>query len=382
MTGESRRARLWQVAREFLRLGLVAFGGPAAHLALLEDEFVTRRGWLSRQRFLDLMGVTNLIPGPNSTEMAMHLGRERAGSLGLLAAGLGFIFPAAALTALLAWLYVEFGTLPTAGLLLAGARPAALVLIVGAVVKLGRKALAKAHLAVIAAGTFLAVGLGVGEVPALLGGGALGLLWSRLSRPATAGALLCAFGYPLEAWAASLDGAQLGKLGLFFLKIGAILYGSGYVLFAFLEGGLVEDYGWLTKQQLLDAIAVGQLTPGPILTAATFIGFVLAGPVGAVVATAGIFLPAFGFVWCLTPIVSAMRKRPAAAAFLDAINASAVGLMAAVAIDLAVPTLASWMFWAVAAGAGLALFVARWPAIWVIAGGSLLGLLLGLAGWH
>lgn len=382
MTGESRRARLWQVAREFLRLGLVAFGGPAAHLALLEDEFVSRRGWLSRQRFLDLMGATNLIPGPNSTEMAMHLGRERAGSLGLLAAGLGFIFPAAALTALLAWLYVEFGTLPTAGLLLAGARPAALVLIVGAVVKLGRKALAKAHLAVIAAGTFLAVGLGVGEVPALLGGGALGLLWSRLSRPATAGALLCAFGYPLEAWAASLDGAQLGKLGLFFLKIGAILYGSGYVLFAFLEGGLVEDYGWLTKQQLLDAIAVGQLTPGPILTAATFIGFVLAGPVGAVVATAGIFLPAFGFVWCLTPIVSAMRKRPAAAAFLDAINASAVGLMAAVAIDLAVPTLASWMFWAVAAGAGLALFVARWPAIWVIAGGSLLGLLLGLAGWH
>lgn len=382
MTGESRWARLWPVARDFLRLGLVAFGGPAAHLALLEDEFVSRRGWLSRQRFLDLMGATNLIPGPNSTEMAMHLGRERAGSLGLLAAGLGFIFPAAALTALLAWLYVEFGTLPTAGLLLAGARPAALVLIVGAVVKLGRKALAKAHLAVIAAGTFLAVGLGVGEVPALLGGGALGVLWSRLSRPATAGALFCAFGYPLEAWAASLDGAQLGKLGLFFLKIGAILYGSGYVLFAFLEGGLVEDYGWLTRQQLLDAIAVGQLTPGPILTAATFIGFLLAGPVGAVVATAGIFLPAFGFVWCLTPIVSAMRKRPAAAAFLDAINASAVGLMAAVAIDLAVPTLASWTFWAIGVGSGLALFVARWPAIWVIAGGSLLGLLLGLAGWH
>lgn len=382
MIGESRWARLWEVARDFLRLGLVAFGGPAAHLALLEDEFVARRGWLSRQRFLDLMGATNLIPGPNSTEMAMHLGRERAGSLGLLAAGLGFIFPAAALTALLAWLYVEFGTLPTAGLLLAGARPAALVLIVGAVVKLGRKALAKAHLAVIAAGTFLAVGLGVGEVPALLGGGVLGLLWSRLSRPASAGALLCAFGYPLEAWAASFDGSQLGKLGLFFLKIGAILYGSGYVLFAFLEGGLVEDYGWLTKQQLLDAIAVGQLTPGPILTAATFIGFLLAGPAGAVVATAGVFLPAFAFVWCLTPIVSGMRKRPAAAAFLDAINAAAVGLMAAVAIDLAVPTLASWTFWAIAVGSGLALFVARWPAIWVIAGGGLLGLLLGLAGWH
>ena len=382
VTKNSQRSTLLEVAAAFLRIGLIAFGGPAAHLALLEDEFVSRRGWLSRQRFLDLMGATNLIPGPNSTEMAMHLGYERAGARGLFAAGLGFVLPAAGITALFAWVYVEFGSLPAAEPVLLGVRPVVLIVIVGALWKLGRKAITDWRLGAIAVGVIVLLTLGMGEVPALLVGGLVGMLCLWLPRVVPASAiLLWVLAEPARALAASGDGAELGKLGLFFLKIGAILYGSGYVLVAFLEGGLVDDYGWLTQQQLLDAIAVGQFTPGPVLTAATFIGFVLAGPAGAAVATAGIFLPAFGFVWLLNPLVRRLRKSALSSAFLDAINASAVGLMAAVAVDLARATLISWPLHAIAVAAALALFWARWPAAWLVAGGGLLGWLIALAGW-
>lgn len=373
--------RLLEIARAFLRLGLVAFGGPAAHIALLEDEFVSRRAWLGRQRFLDLMGATNLVPGPNSTEMTMHIGYERAKGPGLCVAGLGFVLPAAAITALLAWLYVEVGALPAAAPVLAGLRPAVLVVIAGAVWKLGRKAVGNWRLGLIAAAVVLAVLAGVGEIPALLAGGLAGTALLRLPRilPPLA-AFAAAVALPSRTLAAAVEGADLGRLGLFFLKTGAVLYGSGYVLFAFLEGGLVDGYGWVTRQELLDAIAVGQFTPGPVLTAATFLGFLVAGPAGAAVATAGIFLPAFAFAWILNPLVSRLRKSAATAAFLDAINAAAVGLMAAVAIGLAWAALPSPGAWAIAAAAAGMLFGMRWPAAWVVAVGGLLGGAAGLAG--
>lgn len=383
MTGNNYGRELVAVAAAFVRMGLIAFGGPAAHLALLEDEFVSRRGWVTRQRFLDLMGATNLIPGPNSTEMTMHLGYERAGAPGLFAAGLGFVLPAAGSTAFLAWLYVAFGTLPDAEAILAGIRPAALAVVAGAVAKLGRKALANWRLGLIGAGVLVAQSFGVGELTALVFGSVLGALWLRLPRfgapPAALGLLLA---LPAGALAAPGPAVPLGKLGLFFAKVGAVLYGSGYVLVAFLEGGLVEDYGWLTQEQLLDAIAVGQFTPGPVLTAATFVGFVLAGPAGAAVATGAIFLPAFGFVWALNPLVRRLRQAEATAALLDAVNAAAVGLMAAVALDLAQSILGAPVPTALAALAGAALFLARWPAARVIVGCGLLGWILAAAGWR
>ena len=381
MNRENRLRQVLEIASAFLRMGFIAFGGPAAHIALMEDEFVSRRAWIARQRFLDLMGATNLIPGPNSTEMTMHLGYERCGFVGLFVAGLGFILPAAAITAVLAWFYVSFGTLPHVAPVFAGVRPAILIVIAGAVWKLGRKAISKWSLAVIAACVAAAVWAGLGEVPAILLGGVLGGLFLRLPRvfASFAGCLALLFISARPAIAA--ESVELGKLGLFFLKIGSVLYGSGYVLVAFLEGGLVDGYGWVTRQELLDAIAVGQFTPGPVLTTATFLGFLVAGPAGAAVATIGIFLPAFGFVWILNPLVRRLRESPVTAAFLDAINASAVGLMVVVAVDLARATLVSWPTWAIAACAAGALFAARWSAVRVVLIGGLLGWLAMLAGW-
>ena len=368
--------RLPEIAAAFFRLGCVAFGGPAAHLALLEDEFVSRRGWIGRQRFLDLMGATNLIPGPNSTEMTMHLGYERAGPPGLFAAGLGFVLPSAMITAGLAWVYVRAGSLPAAESALAAIRPAVFVLILGAVWKLGRKAVSDWRLGVIAVGVGAAVVAGVGEIPALLLGGVCGGLALLLPRPsAIASALALALCSPATVLAASGEAPSLAKLGLFFFKVGCVLYGSGYVLIAFLEGGLVEQHGWVTHHELLDAIAIGQFTPGPVLTSATFLGYLVAGWTGAAVATAGIFLPGFGLVWVLNPLVRRLRESRTTAAFLDAVNASAVGLMAAVAIGLATASLNTVTACVFAGCAAVGLFVVRWPAVWVISGAGALGLL-------
>ncbi len=375
MTASQAEPCYWpQVAKAFLKLGLVAFGGPAAHLALLEDEFVTRRGWLSRQRFLDLMGATNLIPGPNSTEMTMHIGYERARMAGLVAAGVGFVLPAAAITGVLAWLYVAFGTLPASEQVLAGVRPTVLVVILGALWKLGRKAVKSWLHGVIAVGALAAIPFGVTELAALLFASVLGAILLRVIRLGpTVGAVAVLVLAPLEVLASSRSG-ELLKLGLFFLKVGSVLYGSGYVLVAFLEGGLVEGYGWISRQQLLDAIAVGQFTPGPVLTAATFVGFLVAGPVGAAVATAGIFLPAFAFTRILHPLVGKLRKSATSAAFLEAVTAAAVGLMGAVVLDLGRATLGSPVSWIVFVAATAAVFVLRWPAMWVVAGGALVGM--------
>ena len=352
--------RLGELAALFLKLGTIGFGGPAVHIGMMEAEVVGRRRWLSREYFLDLVGATNLIPGPNSTEMAIHLGFIRAGWAGLVVAGLCFILPAALITAGLAWAYVKFGSLPQVAPFFYGIKPAVLAVILAATVRLGRTAVKGWRLGVVGVGVGVASLGGVNEVLALFVGGALGMLWLRL--PALKGQqrawVLAAFAGSAALGAAPAAGAagtavtvSLWKLGAFFLKVGAVLYGSGYVLVAFLEGGLVHDYAWLTRQQLLDAIAIGQFTPGPVLSTATFVGYLVAGAPGAWVATAAIFLPSFCFVAALNPLVPRLRRSPWTAAFLDAVNVSSIALMAAVTLKLAQSTLTAWPAWLIAAGA-------------------------------
>jgi len=352
--------RLGELAALFLKLGTIGFGGPAVHIGMMEAEVVRRRQWLSREYFLDLVGATNLIPGPNSTEMAIHLGFIRAGWAGLVVAGLCFILPAALITAGLAWAYVKFGSLPQVAPFFYGIKPAVLAVILAATLRLGRTALKGWRLGVVGVGVGVASLGGVNEVLALFVGGALGMLWLRL--PEMKGQqrawVLAAFAGSAALGAAPAAGAagpavtvSLWKLGAFFLKVGAVLYGSGYVLVAFLEGGLVHDYAWLTRQQLLDAIAIGQFTPGPVLSTATFVGYLVAGAPGAWVATAAIFLPSFCFVAALNPLVPRLRRSPWTAAFLDAVNVSSIALMAAVTLKLAQSTLTAWPAWLIAAAA-------------------------------
>lgn len=381
---------LGELARLFLKLGFIGFGGPAATIAMMDDEIVTRRGWLSRTHFLDLVGATNLIPGPNSTEMTMHIGYERRGWAGLVTAGSCFILPAALMTGTLGWLYVQYGTLPEVEPFLLGIKPAVMAVILGALWRLGKASLKSWALAPI--GMAVAAGLffGVGEVLALLSGGLLGMLWLRSydalqsGRDVKTGLLLPLLAAPATArflaWAtqATSDEVPLWKLGLFFLKVGAVLYGSGYVLIAFLEGDLVQGYGWLTEQQLLDAIAIGQFTPGPVLTTATFIGVVLAGWPGGIVATMAIFLPSFFFVAILNPIIPKLRQSPWTAAFLDAVNVSAVALMLVVTVKLGITVLDAWVPWVIFVLATVAAFRFKLNAAYLVIGGAVLGWLLGL----
>ena len=382
MTEESppSRSSLGEIIRSFFKLGLIAFGGPAAHIAMMDDEFVTRRKWVSREHFLDLIGATNLIPGPNSTETTMHLGYERRGLPGLLAAGISFIVPAAFLTGVLAWLYVLYGDVPDVEPFLFGIKPAVIAIILGAVWKLGKKAVKDARFAFLGIAVCIAVLLGVNEIPALLAGGIIGMLWLRGGAlysfaGVAAGGLLTTL--PVQAAAsASASSVPLWKLGLFFLKIGAILYGSGYVLVAFLEGGLVEDLGWITREQLLDAIAIGQFTPGPVLTTSTFIGYIVGGVPGAIVATIAIFLPSFFFVWALNPLIPKLRQSPWASAFLDAINVSAVALMVAVTIELGIDVLINWQAWGIALLSALLVLRFKVNAAWIVMGSAFVGWLL------
>lgn len=374
----TRSERLAELARVFLKLGVIGFGGPAATIAMMDDDIVQRRGWLGREHFLDLVGATNLIPGPNSTEMAMHIGYERAGFPGLAVAGASFILPAALMTGSLGWLYLAYGTVPAVEPFLLGIKPAVIAIILAALWRLGKTAIKSASLVVVGAAVSAALLLGIGEVVALAGGGILGLLWLRYRHRymeaglATAG--LAALLAPLQA----SKQVTLWALGLFFLKVGSVLYGSGYVLIAFLEGDLVQDYGWLTEQQLLDAVAIGQFTPGPVLTTATFIGVLLAGAQGAVVATVAIFLPSFVFVAILNPLIPRLRRSPVTASFLDAINASAVALMAVVTVRLGVVVFSGWVPIAIFALAVVAVFRFRLNAAILVLGGAVLGYLLQL----
>ena len=368
---------LVKLASLFFRLGLTAFGGPAAHIAMMEDEVVEKRKWMSREHFLDLVGATNLIPGPNSTEMVMHTGMHYGGIPGLFIAGICFIFPAAVLTGILGWFYKSYGALPAVAPFLIGIKPAVLAIILAAVIKLGKKALKKHAYAILGLLVIVAALWGINEVVAILAGGLIGMLAIQLVNRFWLNTTPLLF--PLILPLLQAKAFSLPKLFLVFLKIGAILFGSGYVLVAYLEGELVDKLGWLTQQQLLDAIAAGQFTPGPVLTTSTFIGYQVGGLSGAVLATLGIFLPSFLFVAILNPLIPRLRKSTWAGAFLDAVNVSAVGIMAAVLLKLGYHTLVDWRSGVIAALAvGVTFGFQKVSSMWVVIGGAVLGYLLGL----
>lgn len=368
--------RLQEIALTFFRLSCIAFGGPAAHIAMMEDEIVHRRRWMDRQHFLDLVGATNLIPGPNSTEMTMHCGRERGGIAGLFVAGACFIFPAVVLTGILAWAYARYGEVPAVQPFLRGIKPAVLAVILAAVWKLGKSAIKNVELGVLGVLVLVSALLGVNEIVALLGAGLLGMLYFAWRRSGEGGIKQA---WPLVLLQATGQGfAQVPTLKVFwtFLKVGSVLYGSGYVLFAYLDAELVTK-GWLSQQALIDAVAVGQFTPGPVLSTATFIGWQLGGLSGAAAATLGIFLPSFFFVWILNPLVPKLRKSPWLSGFLDAVNSAAVAVMLAVLIEMGRATLVDWPAWLIAAiSAGLVLGPWKVHAMWIVLLGAVLGWIL------
>ena len=366
--------KLKEVALVFFKLGCFAFGGPAAHIAMMEDEIVVKRKWMTRDYFLDLIGSTNLIPGPNSTEMTMHCGYEYAGKKGLFIAGLCFIFPATIITAALAYFYVKYGNLPEVAPFIFGIKPAVLVIIASAIFKLGKKAIKRNELIVLGILVLVASLSGMNEITALLSAGLIGMLYNSLYN--TFKARLNSFS-PLSLLALSSSLLQISstKLFLVFLKVGAILYGSGYVLFAFLDTELVAR-GWLTRSELIDAIAVGQFTPGPILSTSTFIGYQLSGFTGALAATAGIFLPSFLFVLILNPLIPKMRQSKLFGYFLDAVNVAAVAVMLAVLFEMSLETLINWKAIVIAIVSIFFVFGTKLSTMWTITIGALLGYLL------
>ena len=357
----------------FGTLGLIGFGGPAAHVALMRREVVDRRGWLTDTEMVDLVGVTSIIPGPNSTELAMLVGLRRAGRPGLTVAGLAFILPASAIVLALAWAYVTYGATPAGQALLYGIAPVIVAIVVAAVIAFARTALGSPLTLVLAVAVAMLWLVGVNEL-VLLACGALIVALARGAVGSPAAALLA----PVAVGGAAA--VDLLAVGAVFLKAGALLYGSGYVLVAFLRGDLVERLGWLTDAQLIDAVAIGQVTPGPLFTTATFIGYVLAGVPGAVVATVAIFLPAFVIVALVGRWVGRVRDRPLAAALLDGVNAAAIGLMAAVAIQLGATAIRDPLTAAIGAVAGLALVVGRVPSVLMVLAGAAVGLAASVAG--
>jgi chromate transporter len=353
----------------FLRLGLTAFGGPAAHIAMMEEEVVRRRGWLTHDEFLDMLGATNLIPGPNSTEMAIHIGHRRAGWPGLVAAGVCFIVPAASITLLLAWAYVRFGAIPRASALLYGIKPVMIAVVVQALFRLGKSAVKSKVLGALGAMGAAAAFVGVDELAILFASGLVSVVVVRPWRDAGSSAFV------LAAPTSMFGAASASSIFLVFAKIGSVLFGSGYVLLAFMRTDLVERRHWLTEAQLLDAIAIGQLTPGPVFTTATFVGYLLERWAGAAAATAGIFLPAFVFVALSGLVVPKLRASTKAGPFLDGVNIASLALMAVVTIHLGrasvvdVPT-------ALIALVSAALLIAwRVSSVYLILGGGLAGLL-------
>ncbi|WP_034060922.1 chromate efflux transporter [Lacinutrix jangbogonensis] len=369
------RKNLKEVATVFFKLGCFAFGGPAAHIAMMEDEIVVKRKWMTRDYFLDLIGTTNLIPGPNSTEMTMHCGYERAGKKGLFVAGIAFIFPAILITALLAYLYMKYGELPEVTPFIFGIKPAVLAIIASAVLKLGKKAVKTTELAVLGLLVLIVTLLGVNEILALLSAGVLGMLYfyvkeKRSTRLNSFSPLFFSSGFGVV-----LTKLSTLKVFIVFLKVGAILYGSGYVLFAYLDAELVSR-GWLTRVELIDAIAVGQFTPGPVLSTATFIGYQLSGFPGALAATTGIFLPSFLFVLILNPFIPKMRHSKILRYFLDAVNVAAVAVMLSVLLVMAKETLLDWRGIVIALTATVLVFKTNVSPIWIIIIGAVLGCIL------
>jgi chromate transporter len=373
-----RARRLRELVRVFGTLGLIGFGGPLAHIALMRREVVERRPWLSEQELLDLIGLTSLIPGPNSTELAMLVGHRRAGGWGLVTAGLAFILPAAAVVLALAWTYVTFGTTPGFEALLYGVKPVVLAVVGAALVGFGRTALSTPLAVAIGLGAAVLWAAGVNELVLLA---AAALVMAAVRVAAVRGPLVAAA--PLAAVVGRLAAATPVDLWLLtgvFLKAGALLFGSGYVLLAYLRGDLVLRLGWLTDQQLLDAVAVGQVTPGPLFTTATFIGYVLAGVAGAALATIAIFLPAFVLSALIGRVAHRVREWATAGALLDGLNAGSIGLMAAVTVQLATGAVVDPATAGLAAVALVSLLVLKVPSIVLVAAGGAAGLALGLVG--
>jgi chromate transporter len=367
---------LVDLAKLFLRLGTTAFGGPAAHIAMMEDEVVRRRQWLTHEEFLDMLGATNLIPGPNSTEMAIHIGHRRAGWRGLIVAGICFILPAALIVTAIAWAYVRFGKLPQAEGLLYGIKPVIIAVVVQALWVLSRAAIKTKWLALAGLIGVVLSFLGVNELIILFGTGLAIIVTRSLFKRNSAMPLLGIV--PAVPLATTSVAASFGlwPLFLFFLKVGSVLFGSGYVLLVFLRADLVERWHWLTENQLMDAIAVGQFTPGPVFTTATFIGYVLHGSVGAVVATVGIFLPAFVFVAISVPLLPRLRRSSRVGAFLDGVNVAALALMVVVTWQLGAGSLVDWPSVSLAVIAAFLLLRYKVNSALLVLGGAGVGLLL------
>ena len=378
-TGE--QGTLGEVVLLALKLGFTAVGGPAAHIAMLRDEAVTRRQWFTDAHFLDLLGATNLIPGPNSTEMVIHVGHVRAGWRGLVAAGVCFILPAALIVLALAWAYVAYGTTPTAEWLLYGIKPVIIAVVVQALWGLGKTAVKDAFLLIVGVATLALYLLGNNEIGLLLGGGLLVMIVRNMQRLVRGGATPAAILAPLVGSSPMWLGqtttpapVSLAQLFLIFLKIGAVLYGSGYVLLAFLRNDLVNRTGWLTDQQLLDAVAIGQFTPGPVFTTATFIGYLVGSWPGAILATIGIFLPSFLFVAAVNPLVPRLRRSPWMGAFLDGVNVAALGLMAAVTWELGRAAIVDVLTAVLALVAAVLLIRFKLNSAWLVVGGGVVAL--------
>lgn len=372
-------AHMWELARLFGTLGTIAFGGPAAHVAMMRTEVVTRRKWMTDQQFLDLVAATHLIPGPNSTELAIHIGHTRGGWPGLLVAGTAFILPAALIVMLVAWVYVTYGSLPDVRAVMAGIAPVVIAIVAHGLWGMGQSAVKSVWLAVLGLGSLVAMLAGVHELAVLAGATVLAVvvhLASTRGVVATLVGLLAggsATSLAAQAAAVVATPFSIGTMFAMFVKTGAVLFGSGYVLLAFLRADFVERLGWLTEGQLLDAIAVGQITPGPVFTTATFIGYVLDGPRGALLATLGIFLPAFVFVALTAPIVPKLRSSPLMGAVLDGVTVASLGLMAAVTWQLGHAALSGWLTVSIALVSLIALLRTRLHSGWLVLAGAALG---------
>ena len=376
LSPEQQRQRLKELAGVFFRLGSIAFGGPAAHIAMMDDEIVKQREWLSREKLLDLMGVTNLIPGPNSTELAIHIGYERGGWPGLFVAGSCFIFPAMTLVWILAAVYSRYQAVPQVEWLLYGVKPVIIAIILQALIKLGKKAIKDAPTTAAAIAVIAAFFLNINEILLLLLAGVGVMMVKNLRRGGAVG-LLAPFTGTLAQSSAAATAAVASpswtQVFLFFLKVGSVLYGSGYVLLAFLQRDLVERTGWLTSQQLLDAIAIGQFTPGPVFTTATFVGYLLAGNAGAIAGTIAIFLPAFLLVGIINPWVPKLRQSRWVSGFLDGVNAASLGLMGVVTYTLGRAALMDGFTIILALIAVGAVFRFKLNSAWIVLGGAIAG---------
>lgn len=371
-----KKSDLKAVISLFLKMGILSFGGPAAHTAMMEQEVVQKRKWIDKQHFLDLLGATNLIPGPNSSEMAMHIGQEKAGFKGLIFAGMAFIIPACLISSVFAWFYVSYGELPAVQPMIAGIKPAVLAIIAMAVFSLGKKAVKGPETAILGV-LVLAAGIaGLSELTAMILAGIAGTTFFYFkNRQQKLNSIAPFIALPVLSL---FSGISISGFFWIFLKIGSLLYGGGYVLFAFLDAELVQN-GLLSRNELMDAVAVGQFTPGPILSTATFIGYIMAGIPGAIAATAGVFLPSFIFVAILNPLIPRLRKSKLAGNFLDSVNVASVAVMASVLFSMAIDTLQTWQTISICLAAFMYIILSKnYSSVFLVVGGAVAGFLLHL----